>query len=71
MCGPIMVIGLTIIAIVASVIAAIICLNNDIHWFDNKEECLKFFIEHDWEGDYSWHSSEQHEFISKVIEFLK
>ena len=34
-----------------------------VKWFHDKEDALKFFNEHDWEGDYSWHHKEQRMFI--------
>ena len=46
-------------------------LQNSIMWFFDSAEALEFFEEHDWEGDYSWHIKEQHEFIDKSIEILK
>jgi len=45
-------------------------LNNSIQWFDSNEDCLRFFKEHDWEGDYCSHVEEQKEFIEKVIGYL-
>lgn len=45
-------------------------LKNEIKWFESKSEALKFFTEHDWEGDYSWNTDEQNEFIAKCIDFL-
>lgn len=42
-----------------------------IKWFDSREEALKFFNEHDWEGDYSYHATEQNEFIEKVKNILQ
>jgi hypothetical protein len=41
-------------------------LRRDIKWFDSSYECLDFFNNHDWEGDYSWIQKEQHEFVEKV-----
>lgn len=45
-------------------------LHDEIRWFDNKEEAVKFFETHDWEGDYSWHADEQKEFIRRSLEVL-
>jgi len=42
-------------------------LHRAIRWFGSKDECLKFFQDHDWEGEYSWHEDGQREFIQKVI----
>ena len=46
-------------------------LRSQIKWFGSKEECLKFFETHDWEGDYSYRSREQGEFISTVKHVLR
>jgi len=45
-------------------------LNDSIKWFDSNEECLKYFKEHDWEGDYCSNGEEQKEFVDKVIGYL-
>ncbi len=45
-------------------------LYQSIKWFADAKSCLQFFIEHDWEGDYSWNSSEQKEFVAKCKEVL-
>jgi len=46
-------------------------LNDSIKWFESREECLKFFKEHDWKHDYSCHEEEQEEFIDEVIRYLE
>jgi len=46
-------------------------LTNQIRWFDSQAEALKFFLEHDWEGDYSWHAEEQKKFVSDCVAYLK
>jgi DNA-binding Lrp family transcriptional regulator len=46
-------------------------LVSQIKWFDNKEDALKFFNEHDWEGDYDYHAKERTEFIEKVKNILQ
>ena len=46
-------------------------LQASIKHFDSAEEGLKYFLEHDWEGDYSWHCKEQKEFIEHSIELFK
>ena len=46
-------------------------LYQSIKWFDGKSEALKWFKEHDWEGDYSWHAYEQAEFVKKCIEHFE
>ena len=45
-------------------------LKSEIKWFDSKEEAIKFFENHDWQGDYSWHADEQKEFIRRSLEVL-
>jgi hypothetical protein len=45
-------------------------LQEDIEWFDDKKQALEYFTNHDWQGDYSWHSTETKEFIEKSIEYL-
>jgi hypothetical protein len=46
-------------------------LEQDIIWFDCPENALKYFEEHDWEGDYTWHEKEQCIFIETVKCYLK
>lgn len=45
-------------------------LQSEIKWFDSAEETFRYFMEHDWEGDYSWHSDETQRFISECKEKL-
>lgn len=45
-------------------------LHQDIKWFKNEKECLKYFNEHDWKGDYNWGQKETQEFIEKGRELL-
>ena len=45
-------------------------LQNQIRWFDNKQQALAWFHTHDWEGDYSWHYDETREFIKKCSDYL-
>lgn len=45
-------------------------LQEDIKWFDNKEQALEYFKNHDWRGDYSWQQREMKEFINKCIDYL-
>ena len=45
-------------------------LQEDIKWFEDKTQALEYFTNHDWQGDYSWHSTETKEFINKCIEYL-
>lgn len=45
-------------------------LRDSVHWFDTKAEALAFFLSHDWKGDYSWHASEQREFVTSAITLL-
>jgi hypothetical protein len=42
-----------------------------IKWFDNAEQALKFFTNHDWEGDCCQDQDKQKEFIDLSIEWLK
>jgi hypothetical protein len=46
-------------------------LYNSTQWFDNKEDCLNYFINHDWEGDYCWHMDETKFFITNAIKALQ
>jgi len=45
-------------------------LEEGIKWMP-RDEMLKFFKEHDWEGDYSCNESEQRNFVSQVIAHLE
>jgi hypothetical protein len=45
-------------------------LYNSIIWFDSQFDCLSYFINHDWEGDYCWHMEETREFIINAKEIL-
>lgn len=45
-------------------------LRDSIKWFDTAAEALEFFESHDWEGDYSWYSSEQADFVQKCKAYL-
>ena len=45
-------------------------LYDSIKWFEGKSDCLDYFKNHDWEGDYCWHQKETKEYIDGVIEFL-
>lgn len=46
-------------------------LRSSIMWFDNPQQALAFFIDHDWDGDYSHLSTEQQNFINQAIDKLK
>lgn len=46
-------------------------LENDIMWFDTREEALKYFETHDWEGDWSWYHDETHTYVELAIKYLK
>ena len=35
----------------------------DIKWFSSKKECLVYFENHDWEGDFSWFNDKTRLFI--------
>lgn len=41
-------------------------LSSSITWFLTPAAALKFFEEHDWEGDYSWGDEGQKEFVEKA-----
>lgn len=45
------------------------CLERSIQW-KTFQEMKEFFDKHDWEGDYSWHASEQQLFIQKCKDYL-
>ena len=45
-------------------------LYESIMWFDSKQSALKFFNEHDWEGDYSYNTDEQNKFITEAKAIL-
>jgi hypothetical protein len=42
-----------------------------IRWFDTRDEALKFFVEHDWEGDWDYGTDAARTFVKKSIELLK
>lgn len=46
-------------------------LQNDIKWFDTAKEAHSWFIEHDWEGDYSWAYQETRYFINHCLDYLE
>lgn len=46
-------------------------LQSRIQWFDDAVEAYHYFNTHDWEGDYSWHDTEQKAFVQKVLELLE
>lgn len=46
-------------------------LQSRIIWFNSAKAALKYFQEHDWEGDYSWYAHEQKDYIEKVINYLQ
>lgn len=39
-------------------------------WFDSAASALIFFQQHDWKGDYCWHSKDFHTFLNKVTALL-
>jgi hypothetical protein len=45
-------------------------LQNDIKWFDSKEDALKWAKEKDWATEWFWHEEGGKEFVQKVIEYL-
>jgi hypothetical protein len=40
-------------------------LEKEVKWFDSAKEALDWFEKHDWMGDYSYHRTEQSEFVEK------
>lgn len=46
-------------------------LQDSVQWYSDKEALKRYMQEHDWEGDWSWHREESHEFRQKVMEFLE
>lgn len=46
-------------------------LHDGIRWFDSAEEALKYFEEHDWEGDFYWNDDETKRFINEGIALLR
>lgn len=46
-------------------------LKDSIKWFEDEAEALKFFNEHDWEGDYSWNHLEQKKFVELCKKYLE
>ena len=45
-------------------------LQNSIMWFDDKKQAIEYFTNHDWEGDYSYHSAETKEFVNRCNKYL-
>jgi hypothetical protein len=45
-------------------------LQDDIKWFDSKEEALAWANEKDWDTEWFWHENEGREFVQKVIDYL-
>ena len=41
-----------------------------IMWFETKAEAYKFFVEHDWEGDWDSRLEESQRFVREAIELL-
>lgn len=46
-------------------------IQNSVKWFDSANECLAYFENHDWKGDYSYHQDETKKFIEQGKETLK
>lgn len=46
-------------------------LQEMIDWFESRDAALTHFREHDWRGDFSWHSDETREFVDKAIAYLE
>lgn len=45
-------------------------LEYSIKW-ETKEAMLRYFKEHDWDGDYTWYYDEFKEFVTQVIDYLE
>lgn len=45
-------------------------LKNSVQWWESAEDALDYFEKHDWEGDYSWHQEETHEFARRCKDLL-
>lgn len=45
-------------------------LQDEIKWFDDKNQALQWVLTHDWRGDYSWHRNETQTFITKCVDYL-
>ena len=45
-------------------------LENEIRWFDTQEEALKWFKEHDWEGDWSYHDENTKKYVVLALALL-
>lgn len=47
-------------------------LQDEIKWFDDKNQALQWVLTHDWRGDYSWHRerNETQTFIAKCVDYL-
>ena len=45
-------------------------IQSSVKWFDNSAECLHYFQNHDWQGDYSWHREETKKFINEAVDKL-
>ena len=45
-------------------------LYHSIKRFNDSQEALAFFLNHDWEGDYSWHQEEQIRFVNEAVKLL-
>lgn len=46
-------------------------LQDSIKWFSDKEGLMKYAEEHDWKGDFVWHSSTFHDFFKQLLEFVE
>ena len=46
-------------------------LTDKVKWFPSAEECLSYFNEHDWEGDYGWSQEKTKEFVTSAKALLK
>jgi hypothetical protein len=45
-------------------------MKSRIQWWESAEDALRYFEEHDWEGDYSWHQDEIRDFVMQCKDLL-
>lgn len=45
-------------------------LQESIIWFEDIDTAIKWFKNHDWEGDFSWHDKNTNLYVEKALKFL-
>lgn len=45
-------------------------MEKDTQWFDSKSDALKFFVERDWDVQWSWGSGETRQFVREALQYL-